>query len=195
LPTFRRYLNALHYSDKILGQLLQTLESKGLSEATLVVVVGDHGEAFGRHNQFVHASRIYEENVQVPLMLINPGLFKGEENPTVGGHVDIAPTIMQILKLPAPAGWQGQSLLSQNRSGRTYFFSPWSDLLFGYREGNFKFIFNATNNSNEIYDLTVDPQETTNLSNQTSNLVSPGHRHLAAWVQNQDKFIKELLSQ
>ena len=117
-----RYLNALHHSDVILGKLLDTLKNRDLFESTLVVVVGDHGEAFGRHERFGHASHLYEENVHVPLVFINPGLLGGEEIPTVGGHVDIAPTVMDILNLPAPVGWQGQSLFNNERHGRVYFF-------------------------------------------------------------------------
>lgn len=191
--TFNRYLNALHHSDQVLGKLIRTLEHRGLSESTLVIVVGDHGEAFGRHDQFGHASRIYEENLHVPLILINPILFKGEEDSTLGGLVDIAPTIMYILDLPTPEGWQGQSLFNSDRSGRVYFFSPWWNFLFGYREGHLKFIFNASTGKYELYDLRVDPIETTNLADQRPDIVKIGHRRLAAWVQYHNKFIEELL--
>ena len=189
---FNRYLNALHHGDKVLGKLLHMLEKLNLKESTLVVVVGDHGEAFGRHNQTIHASNIYEENLHVPLILINQSLFKGEEYTTVGGLVDLAPTIMNILDLPSPAEWQGRSLFSNNRSGRVYFFAPWADYLLGFREENLKLIYNATKNSNEVYDLLVDPNETNNLANQFPRFISVGHQRLATWVQYQDKFMKEL---
>lgn len=192
--TFNRYLNALRHSDKVVGKLLRSLEKRGLLASTLVVLVGDHGEAFGRHDQTTHASKIYEENVHVPLIIINPRLFSGEENPTIGGHVDIAPTIMHLLNLPAPDAWQGQSLFATDRSNRTYFYTPWSEFLFGFREDNLKFIFNATDNSYEIYDLRHDPYETTNLAGQLPDVVSTGHKRLAAWVQYQDRFIRDLLN-
>lgn len=191
---FNRYLNALHHSDKTLGKLMASLEAHNLLDTTLVVVVGDHGEAFGRHDQFGHASNIYEENVHVPLMFINPRLFSGEEDSTIGGHVDIAPTIMHLLNLPAPAKWQGRSLFDRNRSSRTYFFSPWSEFLFGYREGNHKVIFNATTNSSEIYDLSVDPNETTNLVEQMPDFLPQAQQHMAAWIQYHSKVMDKLLS-
>src|SRR5437870_3804978 len=65
-PVFNRYLNALEHGDQAIGKVLKVLEERGLAESTLVVVVGDHGEAFGRHKQFTHASKVYEENVHVP---------------------------------------------------------------------------------------------------------------------------------
>ncbi len=128
----------------------------------------------------------------MPLILINPSLFNGEEYTTVGGLVDLAPTIMNILDLPSPAEWQGRSLFSNNRSGRVYFFAPWADYLLGFREENLKLIYNATKNSNEVYDLLVDPNETNNLANQFPRFISVGHQRLATWVQYQDKFMKEL---
>jgi lipoteichoic acid synthase len=192
---FNRYLNALHHSDQALGRLLDHLEAQGLADSTLVVVVGDHGEAFGRHNQSGHGSNIYEENMHVPLMFIQPQLFEGEEDFTLGGIKDIGPTIMQILDLPAPAGWQGESLFDKDRHNRVYFFAPWSGFLFGYREDQYKFIYDATNNTTEIYDLAQDPYEITNLAGQLPDRVSAGHLHLAAWGQYHNKFMQTVFEQ
>lgn len=204
-PSFNRYLNALHNSDRVLGKLLRRLEDHQLLNSTLVVVVSDHGEAFGRHQQFIHASKIYEENVHVPLILIQPALFSGNEYETIGGLVDLAPTIMHILNHPAPVQWQGRSLFSPRKTNRTYFFAAYSNFLFGYREGDQKYIFNATFNNkrkrlneakettNEIYDLREDPTEMTNLSERLPNAVSRAQQRLAAWVQYQNKFINSLL--
>lgn len=186
--TFNRYLNALHHSDYVLGRLLRWLEKRGLSESTLVVVVGDHGEAFGRHDQWGHASRIYEENIHVPLFLINKRLFRGEEYSTPGGLIDVAPTVMDILDLPMHAQRQGRSLFRKNRTDRVYFFSPWSSYLFGFRQKNLKFIFNASNNTSEVYDLNRDPEEKQNLAAHLPEFVSEGKMRLAAWVQFQNRY-------
>ncbi len=191
--TFNRYLNALHHSDYVLGRLLRLLEDRGLLESTLVVVVGDHGEAFGQHQQMGHATGIYEENVRIPLVFINPVLFKGDKNDTIGGMVDLAPTIFSLLNFPAPADWQGRSLFAGNRRSRTYFFSPWYDFLFGLRDGNLKYIFNATTNVHEIYDLNADPMETKNLADEMPEAVQQANLRLASWVQYHDRYMKNLL--
>lgn len=179
-----RYLNALRHTDIALGNLLRQLRERGLAEDTLVIVVGDHGEAFGQHGQQTHASRIYEENLHVPLILINPRLFNGAEDPVIGGLLDIAPTTMDLLGLPVPESWQGRSLFSRERSPRVYFFTPWSDFLFGYREGEWKYIFNATANKYEAYNLKTDPRELRNLADRSAKLQEVPQR-LAAWVQYQ----------
>jgi arylsulfatase A-like enzyme len=189
-----RYLNALRHSDAVLGNLLTELKKKGLYESTLIVIVGDHGEAFDDHDQFGHGNAIYEENVHVPLVLINPQLFKGEKYPTIGGHIDLAPTVMDILGLRAPTEWEGKSLFGAGRKDRAYFFAPWTDFKFGYREGPYKIIYNATLNTIEVFNLDVDPQEHNNLAGEMPELVEQGYDRLAAWVQHQDKHFKETLA-
>jgi arylsulfatase A-like enzyme len=190
---FNRYLNALHHGDYCFGKIMHALEERRLAESTLVVVVGDHGEAFGRHEQLTHASKIYEENLHVPLLLINPQLFKGEEASVLGGVMDITPTVMDLLQLPSAGDWQGRSLFSQDRSPRVYFFAPWSEHWFGYREGGRKYLFNATANRYEVYDLQQDPQETTNLAEQSPEVIEMIPQYLAAWVQYQNALIRRII--
>jgi arylsulfatase A-like enzyme len=192
-PDFNRYLNAVNHSDAVLGKLMEDLKKNHLLESTLVVIIGDHGEAFGRHGQTTHASGIYEENVHIPCLFINPG-FKEERNQNPGGIVDIAPTIMNILELPASPKWQGENLFTADKNKRIYFFSPWSDYLFGYREDDRKYIFNATKNTTEIYDLKTDPYETKNLADQYPSDVEKCHECLAAWTQYSNKFMDTLLN-
>lgn len=189
-----RYLNALHYSDKQLGRLLDELARRGLSESTLVVVMGDHGEAFGRHAQYGHASQIYEENVHVPLLLINPLLFHGGKLNVIGGQVDVAPSILDLLRLPIPAQWQGASLFDPQRRNRAYFFDPYSQNSFGFRTPQHKVIFDVYTGKTMVFDLLKDPLETTNLADQLPDLVAQSHQRLARWVQYQNAYIKRLVS-
>ena len=189
-----RYLNALHAGDAAFSVFMKSLEQAGIADETLVVVVGDHGEAFGHHNQLTHARGIYEENCHVPLMLINSRLFNGQRYATVGGLIDIAPTIMEILGLPPSHQWQGRSLFDSRRTGRTYFFSPWSDFLFGYRDGKMKFLYNASQNRYEIYDLSRDREERINVITNQREQTAHGVSQLAAWVQYQDRLFRRLMT-
>jgi len=193
-----KYLNALHEDDEALGNLLDNLKKNGLTESTLVIVVGDHGEAFGEHNQFGHGSNIYEENIHVPLILINPLLFSGEEKTIIGGHLDIAPTTFDILQQTAPSEWQGSSLFDSTRLNEDYFFSTWSDYMFGYRKDNLKVIFSAYQNKTMVFNLKDDPQEIKDISADMPALVDSAHHELAQWVQYQrtlmDKRIKSFKS-
>jgi arylsulfatase A-like enzyme len=192
-PLLQKYLNALHRADETLRDVVEGLKKENLLESTLIVVLGDHGEAFGRHDQLTHAAGIYEENLHVPMMFINPTLFNGERLGCIGGISDVAPSIFSILNKPAPEAWQGENLFSVNRRKRVYFFSPYSDYLFGFREGNYKFIFNATDNSSFLFDLKKDPLEANNIAGKEPEYVKQANKHLQSWIQYQNNYMNKVL--
>ncbi len=194
---FNRYLNALRHGDRCLAKVLATLDELELTDSTLVVVFGDHGEAFGRHKQWAHAQYIYEENMHVPLIFMHPKLFNGKRDDQLCGLVDIAPTVLDVLGIPTPGEWQGRSLLRDNARQWVFFFAPWTHQLFGYREGHMKYIYRAPRNKGarerfEVYDLAADPRETKNLYKKmpkgTGDRIK---RTLASWVQYQGKVMRE----
>ncbi len=187
-----RYLDALHRADETLQQLVEGLKLRHLFDQTLIVLVGDHGEAFGRHNQTTHASNIFEENLHVPLLFINPTVFSGERLPVTGGISDIAPTIMAVMNRKAPSAWQGENLFSLNRRKAVYFFAPYSDILFGLREDHYKFIFNASDNTYSLYDLSVDRYETTNIAAEKPAYVQQQQRKLQSWIRYQNAYMKKV---
>ena len=187
--THNRYLNALHRTDEALGSLLRALADRGLTDSTLVVVVGDHGEAFGEHAHTNHFL-LYQEDLHVPLLLINPRLFRGETDTTLAGMIDLAPTVMDLLGLASPDRWQGRSLFDPSRTGRVYFFAPFSSVFFGYLEGARKVIYNASGDLWELYDVRADPGERRNLASQEPEALRRARDRLAAWVQYQREFYR-----
>lgn len=191
---FNSYLNALRIGDMAFGKILDSLKQSGRLDSTLVVVLGDHGEAFGEHGTFSHASAIYEENVHIPLMFINKNLFHGETDTKIGGIIDIAPTIFDILGLKMPSQWQGRSLFSTDRPNKTFFFAPWRGVQFGYREDDRKVIFNANTGKIEVYDLKSDPGETKNLFGDTVTDATAVLQPIADWVQSQRPRIASLIA-
>jgi arylsulfatase A-like enzyme len=191
-PSLEKYLNALYHADETIRQITEGLKKEHLLESTLIVVLGDHGEAFGRHGQTTHAAGIYEENLHIPLMFINPA-FTAERVEAPGGITDIAPSILSVLNKPAPQQWQGENLFSDNRRKRVYFFSPYSDYLFGFREDHYKFIFNATDNSFALYDLEKDPQEATNIADKQPGFVKRAKTNLQSWMQYQSNFMTDFI--
>ncbi|WP_165963613.1 LTA synthase family protein [Hymenobacter radiodurans] len=193
-PTLNRYLNALHQSDAALGNLLADLKQKGLYESTLVIVVGDHGESFGRHGQYGHGSNIYDENVKVPLIFINPLLFSGQKQSNIGGHVDVAATVMDILDFKKPQGWQGTSLFDPYRKNIVWLFSTWTDYFFGYRTLSHKVILNAYSNKTSVYNVKQDPNESIDLADQNPELVKLSYRRIGQWVQYNRAFLNKKLN-
>jgi arylsulfatase A-like enzyme len=67
------YDGAIAYVDAHIAQLLREMEGLGLGDNLLVIITSDHGEAFGEHGTFIHANSVYREEIQVPLVLWQPG--------------------------------------------------------------------------------------------------------------------------
>jgi lipoteichoic acid synthase len=187
-----RYMSGLYESDQAIGELLRSLAASGVLDSTLVVVLGDHGEGLGKHEHLIH-STLYEEDVRVPLLLINRSLFHGEVDSAALGMVDVAPTIMDVLGLPPEPTWQGRSGFDPDRSARIYLFAPFSGVTFGLVEGSRKFIYKADAGTWELYDLKTDPGELTNLAPEVAEPTEQLGR-LAAWYQYQRRYYRRALA-
>ncbi|THH41169.1 LTA synthase family protein [Neolewinella litorea] len=185
--SLNRYLNAVRHGTEVVDRVLQDLRRRGLDSTTLVVVTGDHGEAFQQHGHSGHGNTLYEEDLRVPLYFINPVLFDGRRYDGLAATKDIPATALSLLGVEVPEAWQGRKLLA-SRSDEVFFFAPWTQLYFGYRKGNTKYIFNETKNSVEVYDLAADPYEKRDLSATVPEAAIDSARiRIAAWVQSQSK--------
>lgn len=178
-----RYLNTLRSVDHELGRLFDGLRERGLDKDTLVLVTGDHGEAFGDpHPTWGHGARIYEENVRVPLLVWSPAAFpSGRRVATIGSHVDVMPTIAHMMGLAPVSTWEGRSLFEKDRPPRAYFYAANDDYLLGVREANWKYIYNVTRGRDELFDLARDADEQSNVAKQNPEMCRRLRRHLAAW--------------
>jgi len=187
-----KYLNAVAYNDRLVGQLVDGLRKRGLFESTLVVVVGDHGEAFGEHDHRFHGEEVYEEDVRVPVMLIHPGLpHRGEVLHRIGGQVDVAPTIADVLGLKPGRTWQGRSLFAPTRSPRAYSYTTFEHK-FAVRDPRWRFVWRSNQKLAELYDLNVDPGQLRNVADRYPQVVAEMQRRLAQWVKHQRGYLRGL---
>jgi hypothetical protein len=180
------YRNALHYSDEALGQLLRGLRERGLLENTLIVILGDHGEAFGQHQgNYGHTLFVYEENVRVPYLVAAPGLVR---EPVRVGRVasvaDTAPTVLDLLGRPRPDAYQGRSLLDPH-PGMALFCTDYSLALLGLRDGRWKLIHELDSGRSRLFDLEADPDERHDVSAGHPERVEAYREHLLRWSANQ----------
>ncbi|HEY9102181.1 LTA synthase family protein [Chitinimonas sp.] len=110
----KRYEQTIRYTDQLVGIFIDRLRKSGLLENTMVIITGDHGEAFGEHGTFTHNGIPYAEVTQIPLLIHYPARYPaGGEITGLRQHIDIVPTVLAL----QGASWQGvlpgKSLLSR----------------------------------------------------------------------------------
>jgi arylsulfatase A-like enzyme len=168
LPYKSGYDAQVSYVDQLLGTFRQALVRAGWWDRSLVILLADHGESLGDHGEASHGYFIYQSTLHVPLLIHWPqgrpaGLPDRVEQPV--GLIDVAPTILDYLHIPAPPSFAGRSLLDRTprpvaaESTHAYDAFGWSPLR-SIRIGGFKYIEAP---KPELYDLNADPGEQTNL--------------------------------
>lgn len=97
-------------NDRSIGELLEGLKREGLYDSALIVVLSDHGEEFHEHGLWRHGRTLYEEQLEVPLVMRLPGgEKKGERISAQVAHIDIFSTLLTIAGVPVPSN-DGRSL-------------------------------------------------------------------------------------
>ncbi len=154
--------------DHELGRLLAVVEELGLTDRTLVVVVGDHGESVGWRWEAAHGHLIYDTTVQIPLLMrCGDRLGGGVHLTRRVTQVDLMPTILSLLGLGAPEGMDGVDLTTTTDADRAVFVENLQALMeYGWApqaavyDGKYKYIHGP---NPELYDLSADPLETEDL--------------------------------
>ncbi len=189
----RPYDGEIAYADHELGRLLEFLKQRKLYENTVIVLLSDHGESFGEHQEWTHGYFIYDTTLLVPLIIkpIDKGLAGRSVTEQVS-LVDVAPTVLQLLGFERTAELQGRGLLelmlgqSRSRPEPAYCESyypaqfGWSPLI-GIRREDVKFIYAP---KPELFDLRQDPGEQTNQVVQRGPLANELKAMLAKMISS-----------
>jgi arylsulfatase A-like enzyme len=187
---FDGYDDCIAYLDEQLGHLFDELDRRGQLENTLVIVTADHGEHFGEHKLYGHASSLYDPEIHVPLLAVLPrGAHAGKSIAAPVSLRDIPATVNDLLGLGRVSPFPGQSLArfwgSSERSkaepllsevdvpvkaapnqGRSPVFrGPMKALAYDQEV----YIRNG-DGIEEVYDLVTDPLQTRNLVGSPSVL-------------------------
>ena len=157
-----RYRQAIFYTDKFLAELDVELGNLGLADNTILCVIGDHGEAFGEHGLLGHERIAFDEVLRIPFCLRAPFLVEtGVRITEPASSIDLTPTLLGLLGFETESiGFDGVDLLKPVPQDRRVYFTGWmQEGPAGFIEGNRKFIYNPTNKTTCVYDLTADPKE------------------------------------
>lgn len=172
-PHLRRgetgYEAELAYEDRVLGHFLTFLDRRSLLKRALIVFTSDHGEGLGEHGESTHGYFIYQSTLHVPLLIHWPAgsrLIPQDRVDEPASLLDVAPTILDAVRLSRSAAMQGRSLLRNGNAEEIYSESLYARNHFGcaalrsLRVGRYKYIDAP---QPELYDLSSDPGEVQNV--------------------------------
>jgi arylsulfatase A-like enzyme len=187
------YDGEIAWTDAQIGKLLDELRKRGLLDNALVVYSSDHGDELLEHGGFDHGHSLYEELVRVPLVVRVRG-GNGRRIATPVSTLDIAPTILDVLRLPLPASFRGESLLrvaegAARRKRHLHAETQTKAYLprqYAVREGDLKCIVGVSRDpearivERRLFDLRADPGETRSLPEAAASLRRAAEAYAAA---------------
>jgi len=156
------YSNSIYYVDKQVGRLLNYLDGRSLLNDTIIVLTSDHGEILEkRHGNIRHGFGVYNEEVQVPLIVYIPGYGPEIVDERVR-HLDVIPTLLNITGFNQSDDFQGKPMV-KNRN--IFLMAQNQNFKLGLIKGDIKYVLDGFNYVPEAYNLTEDPFELNNLVN------------------------------
>ena len=158
--SWERYGRLVEAGDALMTDVMRGLAARGLSENTIVVALGDHGEGFGDQGVRQHDSNFFEEGLRVPVVLAGPRIASRVTTQTAS-LLDLLPTLLDALELPyATDTLPGQSYLNADPPSSPKIFSCWFDRKCrGFVEGSRKVVYVPERDEAFTFDLTVDAGE------------------------------------
>ncbi|MEX1024047.1 MAG: sulfatase [Planctomycetota bacterium] len=163
-----RYISEVEYVDAWFGRLTAMLKRRGILDDCILVFTSDHGEAFGEHGYWAHVQSVHEEMIHVPLFLWTAEKHRWllDELPPSHApvsHIDLVPTLLDLMDLPALPGAVGSSLVGGRSTpflhlAETHTPESRANMLC-LRDENRKLIYFADEDRFELFHLDSDPLE------------------------------------
>jgi arylsulfatase A-like enzyme len=193
----QKYDYEIAFEDQWIGKIFDQLAQSGLDKNTVVIMLADHGEAFGVHNfageqMFFHGQTLYDELLRIPLIIHVPGVAPSKFDQLVQ-LIDVAPTILDLFGVAIPSTFQGRSLLAALQ-GKPLPPKPAFAELISYpnwdhegramisADGKWKLFDRTSDNLTELYDLENDPEERHDLFDQRQDIAKPMEDQLDEFV-------------
>jgi arylsulfatase A-like enzyme len=198
LPPRERHHRLVRTLDEQIERIHDAVVARdGCGRPTVLLVIGDHGEAFEEHpgNRY-HVMHVYEENVRVPLLVIAPDLAARQVD-RVASHIDLAPTILDLTlghealaTTVAPEGpgfpgrpYQGRSLLRSGAPWPVFSVSLQGEGRASIRFAQFKLI--SSPRTSWLFDTDADPGEHRDLTLRHPDLARALRGAFGGWVTYQ----------
>ncbi|MDO8670777.1 MAG: sulfatase [Dehalococcoidia bacterium] len=182
------YAGEVSFTDQEIGRLMAGMRSAGLLDNTMIIVLSDHGEAFGDNGLWFHPLIMYNSVVRVPLIFVYPPtLPAGKVVNSITSVVDVMPTILETLKIPLPSQTEGKSLWPLIRGvetpdSRTAYIQTPDDAAIAMVKNRWKMVRNLVDDSSMLFDLTTDPGEIKDLAAVSPQQVATMGEELDKWL-------------
>ena len=165
------YDDCILFVDRVISRLISYLKEKNLYKNTIIILVSDHGEAFGEHGHFRHMA-LHREILQVPLILYIPD-FGSKRIKSQVSLIDVYPTILDLIGQDAPHQMDGKSVLplirGTSRKIHDYIFGSFFNET-SVSDGKWKLI-RTKKGIRELYHIVKDPYEKREVSEKYPNIV------------------------
>jgi len=193
-----RYDQQIAHVDAEFGKLIEKIDANNVLDNSYIIVTSDHGEMFER-GFFGHGGPLmYEPAIKIPLLIHSPKQEAGQDIHALTSNIDLLPTILSVSEKEIPSNLDGKLLpgLGGEEGDRTLFsmnaiensqFLPLTKAAISMHKGHYKLItylgYDAIDSDYELYDLENDPEETSNLADKKTLLLTQLkeklHDHLA----------------
>jgi len=177
----RRYHAEIRFVDTQIEKLVNTIKKKFPN--TIFFILSDHGEEFWEHKGVGHGTSLYEEQIRVPVIIHSRGIEHKRIN-TPTSIAGFAKTVTSLINLPPHPQFEGYNLIEETDKN-TYIemltWGSWADMglnLKGIIKYPWKLILNRNTNTTELYNLTEDPKERNNLSENYPDIVCDLLKHI-----------------
>ncbi len=160
-----RYDAEIAAVDDEVGRVLEYLETRGLAEKTVVVLLADHGEAL-MENKYIGHGPLTNTVAQIPLGIFNPKDEGSKKRDYVVEIIDVAPTILSILGIDIPEEFQGQNI---REKGKRYGFCEMRSGKLGIRSEKYFYVNNGS--VSRLYNIKEDPYEQKDISGEREKVL------------------------
>jgi lipoteichoic acid synthase len=183
-PALEDYYNCLLYIDDTLSKLMAGYRQLGVLDDTIFIFLGDHGQFFGEHGVNQAFNALYQEGLQIPMLIHAPG-WPGARGVIHGPRqqIDILPTVMDMLGYEIDgARLPGVSLLRPVDANRKLYFSASIEAAYlAMRQGATKYIYSYDRAPIMVFDLASDPLENKPLENLPAAEQDKVKRDMLEW--------------
>jgi arylsulfatase A-like enzyme len=192
------YDGEIAFTDQYVGEILNKLEELEIDDRTMIIFTADHGEEFMERGYFGHAMQLFNEAVNVPLIVKYPAdsegaALQGTVSQLNVGLVDLYPTVLDTLGVSIDHPIMGRNVLDDDyaeRNDESLIFIENSRFMTrrAVVQGDLKLVYDLQADRYSLFDFAADPLEKTDLIDVRTEDAAPLRAALVEWMEQMIEF-------